>query len=261
MRHRGGFGRIGQVLDAAGFDGRAQQVAQELRITSGACGHDFENVTGEWRLLRRELGHPQRILRCERLQLDPHDRLGSRAPRKPELAGRARDRKQPGLRAELARQVGQQFRRCAVHVVRVLDFDESRLGHDHRQKLADRLVQLLAPVGLGQHFDLGGGGDLDAERDRDQRQPRRQLGRSRRNVVAQPLGDRLVGVIAAEAHELAQQLAPDGVRRGGCVGLAGGVQLAEARRGVAQRFEQPSLADAGLADDFDQPAGAASARS
>ncbi len=112
----------------------------------------------------------------------------------------------------------------------------------------DGLVQLRAPVALGQHLDSRASAGLDVERDRDQRQPRHQVGcadRSRR--CASRSMTSVVGVVAPEIHQLPQELAPKRVRRGRRVGFAGGVQLAEARGGVAQRFEQPRLADAGLA--------------
>ena len=89
---------------------------------------------------------------------------------------------------------------------------------------------------------------------RDQRQPRREVGRSGRHLVAQGARDDcLVGIVAPEIHELPQELAPHRVRRRRRIGFAGRVQRAESGRIVAQRLEQARLADAGFADDLDQP--------
>ena len=107
---------------------------------------------------------------------------------------------------------------------------------------------------VGQHLDFGCRRQIDTEGNRDQREPWQRSGVRVRHLAAQTLRDVDVGVVAAEAHRLAQQLAPYGVRRGRRVGLAGRVELAESGRRVAQRFEQPRLADAGLADELDQPA-------
>jgi hypothetical protein len=120
-----------------------------------------------------------------------------------------------------------------------------------RHEACDRFVHLRAPVALGQHFDLGRGRDLEPERDGNQRQPRRQIGSALLDFFAKTLGNDHLGIFTPEFHVFAQQLAPDGVRRGRGIGFARGVLLVEPA--AAWGLEQAGLSDS-VADDFDQPA-------
>ena len=251
-RHRRRFGGIGQIGDAARVDHLLQEVAQELRIAAGARGHDLEHMRGHRSLLGRQLGQPQRILRSERLQLDANHGLSLR--RHESFGALARHREEPRVGSDLADQVRQQLGGSAVHVVRVLDLDQLRLGHDRREKSCDRFVYLRAPVGLGQHRDLGRGRDLESERNGDQRQPGREIGGAFLEFFFQTLGDDQLGIVTPEFHVFPQQLAPHRVRRGGGIRFAGGVLLVEPGRRVAQRLEQAGLTDSGVASHFDQPA-------
>ena len=79
-----------------------------------------------------------------------------------------------------------------------------------------------------------------------------EVGRTGRHLVAEALLDDRVGIVASEVHELAQELAPDRVRRRRGVRLAYRVLLAQPGRFLAQRFEQAGLAHAGFPDDLDQ---------
>ena len=57
----------------------AKQIAEELRIAARALGDYLQHVCRQRTLLCRELRHPQRVLRRERLELDAHDgrRIGA----------------------------------------------------------------------------------------------------------------------------------------------------------------------------------------
>ena len=155
----------------------------------------------------------------------------------------------------------QEFGRRLVHVVHVVDLDQQLVGHHGFEEPGDGFVQLRAPVRFRQFQDLGRGGNFDVEHGGEQRQPRREVGRLGRHLRADTLLDRRVGRVAAEFVHLAQQLAPHDIRDRRRVGLAGGVELLESRDRVAQRFEQPGLADPGVSDDLDQAARARRARS
>ena len=156
--------------------------------------------------------------------------------------------------ADLADQVRQQLDGSFIHVVRVLDLDQLRLGHRCREEARDRFVHFRAPVRLRQHFNFGRCSDFETEGDCNQRQPRRQIGRYSFDFRAKALGDFHLGIIATELHVFAQQFAPHRVWGGSGIGFASGVLLVEADRRVAQRLEQARLADARIACDFDQAA-------
>ena len=78
------------------------------------------------------------------------------------------------------RDAGEKLGRRLVHVMRVLDLDQRPFGYDRLEESADDFVQLRAPVLLGEQVDFRRRRDIDVERDRDQRQPRHELGRARR---------------------------------------------------------------------------------
>lgn len=175
LRHRRRFGGIGQVGDAARFDGRAHQVAQELRIAARALRDHVEHVRWQRRLLRGELRHAQGIGGRERCELHAHERVavggheaaGDRAPRNGE---------QPWMRAGPVRDVREQLRGRLVHVMRILDLDQRRLAQERGEERCHRFVQSRATVPFRQHLDFRRGRDVDPEGDRDELQPRCQLG-------------------------------------------------------------------------------------
>ncbi len=198
-------------------------------------------MRGHRGLLGRQLSEPQRIRWGEWLQLDANHGLCLR--RHEPFGALARQREEPGVGPDLADQVQEQLGGSLVHVVRVLDLDQLRLGHDRRHEACDRFVHLRAPVGFGQHRDFGRGRDFESERNADQRQPGREIGGAFLELLFQALGDDRLGIVTPEAHVLSQQLAPHRVRRGCGIRFAGGVLLVEPRRRVAQRLEQAGLAD------------------
>ena len=137
-------------------------------------------------------------------------------------------------------------------MVRVLDFDERGPGHHRAEEALHRLVQLRAPVLLGEHVDLGRRIDAYAVGSGDQRQPRLDVGRLLADGSTQARLDVGIRRVARDLHHLAQQVAPHRVRRGRGVGLAGVVDLLEADGGIAGRLEQTGLAHARLSRDLDQ---------
>ena len=181
LRHRGGFGRVGQVR-------RCRRIRSPMRSRSRRnCGLPPERFattsstcTGSGCLLGRQLRHPHRVLRRERLELDPRHRRSSRARRIP--AGRsARDAEKPGPRGELAGEVREQLGRRLVHVVRVLDLDQWRIRHHDLEEPARRPRAVSRGDSFSASISTSGVGAISTSNgDRDQRQPRREVGRARR---------------------------------------------------------------------------------
>ena len=189
----------------------------------------------------------------EGAQLDARDGPGRRW-REAGPGGPPRDADQPAARGGGAREEREQLGRRLVHVVRVLDLDQRMAGQHDLEIAVHRLVQLGPAVLLGEHLDFGRRGQVDVEGDREQRQPRHEVGHLRAHVGFDGLQHVGIARVPSDAHHFPQQLAPQDVRRGRGIGFAHGVQLAELRRVVAHGFEQTRLADAGLADDVEQSA-------
>ena len=78
-------------------------------------------------------------------------------------------------------------------MVRVVDLDQQLVGHHGFEEPGDGFVQLRAAVRFRQLQDFGRGGDFDVEHGREQRQPRREVGRLGRHLRADTLLDRRVG--------------------------------------------------------------------
>ena len=201
-RHRSGFGRVGQTPDTAGLDREAQQVAQELRVASRPLRDVFQNVPRQRIIRGRELRQPERVACGKRFQLQSNYCGISGALKRP--ASRRATRKKPVPPAEPPAQVSQELCRGSVHVLRVLDLDQRRIGHRDLKEPADDFMQLRSAVVFGQHLDLGGRRNLEAEYDGDQWQPRRQVRGHCRYRLAQPLLDDGIGIVPSEIHELPQ---------------------------------------------------------
>ena len=161
---------------------------------------------------------------------------------------------------ETHRQVAEQIGRGVVHVVRVLDLDRRRGGQLDLEESQDALVELLALSLLGEERHLGGGREVRVERAGEEREPGKQVGREREELVAEPLAYGVVGVLPADVQELTHQLAPHDVRRVGRIGLARRPENPDVKRGAAELLEETRLADPGLAHDVHEPAVAGRAR-
>jgi hypothetical protein len=102
---------------------------------------------------------------------------------------------------------------------------------DPKGFLADPAEGFAAPsIKFARWADVGADGLVKA-----------RVRRAGGDLAPQPLRDVGVGVVAAETHRFAQELAPHRVRGRRRVGLAGGVQLAEAR-GCARVAEEAGAA-------------------
>ena len=137
--------------------------------------------------------------------------------------------------------------------MRVLD-DEQRRHHQHAlEERLDGLEELLAARRRVERVGLRRRQHLGVERDRQQRQPRREVGHHAGDERRELRAGLLARAVRRDARELAEQVAPGEERRRRRVLLAGGRQLREAERERAQLADEPRLADARLADELDDP--------
>ena len=115
----------------------------------------------------------------------------------------------------------------------------------------DHAVEPSAAEGRLQLLDLLRGLDLDVERERDERQPRHELGHELLHALAQPRGR---GAVLRQLEQRAQQPAEGEVRRRGLVLRACGRHGEQVGRLRLQLLDQPRLAHPGLADQLDDVA-------
>ena len=135
--------------------------------------------------------------------------------------------------------------------MRILDVQERLAGHRQLEELPHGLVQLRLSELLGQLLHLSGERDVHVERDPDQRDPGHQGGFLIDDDRPQLADHGLVVGLPADLEEVAKERAPDDVRRGGGERLGGREEHPRFLFGV-ELFDQPRLADAGLADDLDE---------
>ncbi len=133
----------------------------------------------------------------------------------------------------------------------VLEDDQRRHHQDALEEGLDRLDELLATCGRIKRVRLGRRHHLGVEGDREQREPRREVGHDARDEGAQQRAGLITRAVRRDACKLSQKIAPRVERRRRRVLLRGRVQLREAERERAELVHEPRLADAGLADQLD----------
>ena len=208
----------------------------------------------QWRIVR--VDERQRVLAVQRTRLEDD---GSLEPRGDEAgvhipAGRYEEPRQLG---DLARQVAQQLGRCLVHPVRVLGDEEGSSTDDPAEEIGGHLLQARAAETALEPSDLCGLGHLDPDQHPEERQPARELRGDAEYGVAQGLLDHLRVGGRIEAEQRAHRLMEGEVRRGGLVLLADQLDKGEVVRLRRHFLDEPRFADAGLADELDEPTRAA----
>ena len=133
----------------------------------------------------------------------------------------------------------------------VLDHEQRRALEQLREHRLDDAVQARAPEGRLELLDLLRRLDVDVERQRDERQPRDELGVELRDALAQGVRG---GAVLRQLEQRAQQAAEGEVRRRGLVLRAGRRDGEQVRRLRLELLDEPRLAHAGLADQLDQVA-------
>jgi hypothetical protein len=149
--------------------------------------------------------------------------------------------------------VAQELCRCLVHPVGVLDDEEGSSADDSAEEFGSHLLEAHAAEPALQPRDLCGLGDLDPDQHAKQRQPARELRGEAEYAVAQGLLDYLRVGGRIEAEQRAHRLMEGEVRRGGLVLLADQLDRSEVVRLRPHFLDQPRFADAGLADELDEP--------
>ncbi len=142
--------------------------------------------------------------------------------------------------------------RHLVDPVCVLDRDHGRRRRQRGHQLDRGVRDALAPEPRLEHRELGGVGDLDVERGREQRERFLELRRLALHEVAQRFDDVRRGVV--EAGQRAEESRRGPVRAARQVGLARDGRDLQARGLGEQLVEQARLAGAGVADQLDDPA-------
>ena len=133
----------------------------------------------------------------------------------------------------------------------VLDHEQGRHHQDPLEEGLDGPVELVAARGRVECGRLRGGVDLRVERDREQRQPRCQVGHHPRHERLQHRPGLGGGAVGRDADELAQRRPDGGERLGRRVLLGRPVELLEAERERPQLLHEARLADARLAHELD----------
>src|SRR5206468_10181160 len=125
--------------------------------------------------------------------------------------------------------------------------------HQHpREELLDRLVQALTPERRIDLLRLRRRLDLCAERNREQRQPRREVREHCPHPRRQLRARRRCVEVWGDSGERTQQRAEDEVRRRRGVRVTARRKLREAERLTRQLFDKARLADARLTDELDE---------
>ena len=248
-RRQQALDRLRQLIKSGAVLGSEHEFADEERIPSRALRECLDGVDRE-----RELrGDRDRELfggrAGERLQLDAdgvlaggHDRLGS---------GAGRDAHEPRSHRGFREKVREEETRCVVEPVAVLDHDQRRHHQDPLEERLDRPVELVAACGRVERRRLGGGGDHCVEGDREQRQPRRQVGHHPCHERLQHRSGLSRGAIRRDADELAQQSANG--REGLCrrILLSRPVELLKAECERPDLLHEARFADPGFTHELD----------
>jgi hypothetical protein len=256
-RHRRRLDAVGErsvVLRTGGNE----EVEEEAGVARGPLHHLVDQMRPQRRRVCRGVRERERLIAGQRLEELADHALPGREVAAVGVAARDGDQTAEvvGARHERAEQLGG----LLVHVMDVLDRDQ-RPGVQPRLQEGehDGVQPRGAEVG-GQLTHLRRGRHVDVERDRQQRQPRHQLRSAHAHRHAQLRDDRVRRLLRAHAEQLAQQLAPGAVWRGGGVRLAGGMQDGPVACEPAQLVEQARLAHPRLARDLDEDAAAARQR-
>ena len=165
----------------------------------------------------------------------------------------ARHADQRGTRLEVVDDDLQDRRRCLVHPVDVLEDDEDRRRERVVEEERHHLVHALAPELGRERGGVRGVREVDVERGREQREPRRELGAALVDDFAQPHLDQLGRGRLGQAEQVVEEPPERCVRRGGLVRVARDDEGREVAGAGAQLLDEPALADAGVADDLDRP--------
>ena len=167
--------RLGQVGHRAEPSRRRDELLEEQRVAT-AASHERRRVLARHGLGRRSSGELQRLLRCERQR--PHRQQRGVHVRDEAAVGVPPGHdQQPGALRGCASEPGQQVAGRRVEQLDVLEHQHRGAARQPGEQLLHRLLQpRLAVLGI-ELVALAGGGDVDVQRNSQQRQPREQLGR------------------------------------------------------------------------------------
>ena len=211
--------RLGQVRQGPGPADLGRQCLEEHRVAAAAARERVHRVRGQ-RVVRHLV--PQELERSlEVQQRRPERQAGlSGSGHEAHRMLTSRDEDQPGPVAQLGGHAVQEVGRGVVHQMGVLDHQHRGRRHHPAEQLGDDRLEPRLPELPVQLLRLRGGRYPDVHRDRQQWQPRNQVGRVQRDPVHQSLGDH--GCLGTRRHpqDVAQQRAEREVRRGRLVLLA-----------------------------------------
>ena len=252
-RHRRRLGRIGQPAGAAGLDGGAQQVAQELRVAAGAVGHDMQHVERQ-RVAARPRSAPGAARRPAASGASSmRDAVGAAGIVNPPAVARRATPKSQGWLPAVPREIREQLGRRDVHLVRVLEYEQRGTGN-HRREKGGRPTRAASAGGSSRpaarppvSAAMSSPNAMPTSDSHGMQVRRLRSRRFRAGAARPPRRCR-----RARSRTFAQQFLPHRVRCRRGVGLTDCVQDAKFSRLSAQRVEKPRLAHPGLPDDLDQ---------
>ena len=236
-RRQEALDRLRKLVEGGTLLGGEDKLPDEERVAARPRGKRLGRVDG-----KREVGcHGDRELLgggpAERLELDPGQVVSGGRDRVDPGSGRHADEPRPHGR--LCEQVREEEARRVVEPVPVLDHEQRRHHQDPLQECRGGPVELPAARGRIERRCLRGRVDLGVEGNREQRQPRREVGHHPGHERLQHRAGLGRGAVGRDADELTQRC-PDrrkGLRRR--VVLRGSVELLEAEGQRAQLVDEP----------------------
>ena len=217
-QHR--FDRLRELVPRAVTCGaRGDELLEEQRVAAGTGGDRVGLLVGDLRAGRTN----ERLGVVGREGLEPHGQrghgrrsVGGGEPSRDGPPGRADE---PGVRRQVPAEVAEELGRGLVHPVGVLEEERGRSRKQALEEGLDGTVESGATERRLELVHLTGRRDGDVERNREQGEPRHELGRDVVEATAEHAVD--VGTRAvADTDDLAQELAESEVGRSGLVLLA-----------------------------------------
>ncbi len=200
--HRG-IDRRRQLAEVTLFADRAQQLVDEERVARRALGQRSDVVREERGVLGREDDRLGGLRDGQRRELDDSP-VGVRM-RDEATLGRPASHAQEGRRHRERDDPPQQPDRCLVHVLHVFEDEHGRACKRPPEEGRRHLVHPLASERGLELCQLGGIGDVEVERCREQRHQREQFGRHRFEALTQSLRHAITGLARFDAEQIAKE--------------------------------------------------------
>ena len=239
----------GKRSDPAVGAGGGDELAHEERVPARARRDLAEQLLGEGDVARRREREPGRLLLAERGELEQPVPVAGLVHERQALWPPC-DREEPGPRFGAAHEMEEDAVRGVVDPVRVLE-DDQRGHHEHaEQEMLDRLEDPFAPEGRLDLLGLRRHGNLGVERNREEREPGREVGHHGLDPRLQPATGLGRGLRLGDPCERPEQRAKGLVGDGHPVLIAARDELREADRLGPELLDEARFADARLSDEL-----------